>query len=363
MAGRISKQDLAQFGSSWEQLLAGLGQIFQQQRYRREVDQARQESTMGTPVDLFNRNLAPQSGFAPTNQGIPDPNLGMPQLDQAKFIQALLPLIARGNPNAQTAFQGTMATMPKFQALGADQTYGSVDPLNQKFTEQGKTPSRPLSMGMGGAPTQLYKHQQELEAIREANPDDPRIPEYEAVIKKLQIGVPNFQGKPGAEGQYLKFNSKTGEYEPSKGPQQYQPTPSQIRLAASQLQNVRQSAQKIKDIVGRANVTGPVTGRARKLGSRFFSDKDAQTLVSTIGQLRPIIYGLSGKQINEAEQEWLTNEILPSLSQPDENFDVTLEIFNNWVDQTLGNMKSQFPSLQIETGGTPGGKDLRNLFD
>lgn len=150
----------------------------------------------------------------------------------------------------------------------------------------------------------------------------------------------------------MKWDAKTGQWVPDGGQKRYQPTPSQIRLAASQLTNVGQSAKKLKEIVGRASVTGPVTGRARKLGARFFSDKDAQELVSTIGQLRPIIYGLSGKQINEAEQEWLDNEILPKLSQPDENFDVTLDIFSNWVNQTLGNMKSQFPSLQIDVPGS-----------
>jgi hypothetical protein len=78
---------------------------------------------------------------------------------------------------------------------------------------------------------------------------------------------------------------------------------------------------------------GPITGRVRKITSQFIDDPEFVAIRNRAGQLRPIIYALSGKQINPSEQEWLEKEILPNLTQPGANFDATLKTFINWVQR------------------------------
>ena len=105
---RITKQSVQQFGSSLSGLAGALAEMIRRNQMISEVDQARQQS-MG---------IRPKAGFEDVQGQIPVER----QLDQAKFIQMLLPLIAQGNPNAQTAFQGTMATLPKQEFVTSPKT-------------------------------------------------------------------------------------------------------------------------------------------------------------------------------------------------------------------------------------------------
>ena len=113
MAGRINKQDVEQFGSSWFNLLAGLGKIFEQQRFMREVDQARQRSTRNIPLTI------PGAAFGNPLGYTPDLETQAPMQDNARFIQALLPFLGR-NPQAQTQFQAQMAMRPEYSFINQE---------------------------------------------------------------------------------------------------------------------------------------------------------------------------------------------------------------------------------------------------
>lgn len=218
---------------------------------------------------------------------------------------------------------------------------------------------KPVAMGMPEekkepAPTELSKYFEELNRIRAENPKDPRIPAYEAVIKRLQVGVPYYQLSPDATGENLVWNPKEGRFE--RGTGVYKPTPEETKRTYGALINNLGSIKEIRDIVNKASTTGPISGRAKKLGARFFSDRDAQKLINTVGQLRTIIYGMSGKQINEQEQEWLDKEILPKIEQPDENFDVAVDILENWLSRQAETMEKLSPSLKkLGVRGANGG--------
>jgi len=247
---------------------------------------------------------------------------------------------------AQMAYQMQQKRQPNVDVFGgAESGYYGLD------TNDPNANPRQLVPGLGyrqssqqTQPTELSKYQNELSAIRLTNPKDPRIPEYENVIKKLQIGVPNFQSIQTGQGEISTYDKKTGRLTGGTGT--FVPSPTVVRQSYSQLNNVSKSVDKLESIVNRSSITGPVTGRARKIGTRFFSDADATELKNVVGQLRPIIYGLSGKQINEAELEWLNTEILPNITQPDENFETTLEVFKKWLKQSQGSLEEQFPSLK-----------------
>jgi hypothetical protein len=60
-------------------------------------------------------------------------------------------------------------------------------------------------------PTELSRYQSELDAIKKANPNDTRIPQYEAAIKKLTEGLPTFQLKETTTGELKSYNPRTGK--------------------------------------------------------------------------------------------------------------------------------------------------------
>jgi hypothetical protein len=163
---------------------------------------------------------------------------------------------------------------------------------------------------------------------------------------------PYFQTVVDRDGAVKVFDTRTGKFVESPN-DVIKAAPTEVRMFVSALDNNLSSIKKIREISDIGDLTGVVSGRARKFGTRFFSDEEAQKLRSRVGQLRTIIYGLSGKQINESEQKWLYDEILPNMSNPTENFEVALDEFENWVKTKKGELIKQFPNIKdIQTDGT-----------
>lgn len=355
---RISRQSVLGAGESLGGLFQAIAQIYQRNKQLEQIEQARSRAfnppvgVGGTSVD-FNRRVTPDGAMLGTqsgnvsqvrNQAPLQPDFQMQGGGgNPEFLRTLLMLATGGNQMAKEAIPLQAAFLPKMESFGPGQMVGEVDPLTNRFTPKFQTPFAP-PREYYGAPTQLQKHQDELAAIRAANPNDPRIPQYEAVIEKLQIGVPGYRFIEGPGGELIVADPKRGKIKGGSG--QFTETPEAVNMQIRSLADIGESARNIKSVLSRG-ATGPVEGRARKVGTLFFNDKDQQALINYLGQLRPIIYGLSGKQINEAEQAWLDREILPRLEQPDENFGVTLNIFNQWVDRKLKSMKEQYPGAII----------------
>jgi hypothetical protein len=128
------------------------------------------------------------------------------------------------------------------------------------------------------------------------------------------------------------------------GGEVYGKTPSEVKISHVALNDNIVSVGKVKEVFKKGMV-GPITGAARKFGAKFYSDEDFTKLKNRVAQLRTVIYGLSGKQINESEQVWLKEEILPNLQNPSENFETTLNEFEAWVTRRKGLMEGEYPSL------------------
>lgn len=124
----------------------------------------------------------------------------------------------------------------------------------------------------------------------------------------------------------------------------YRVTPSEVKTSHVALNDNIKSVEGVWEAYNKGLV-GPVTGRAKQLGSKFFADQEITTLKRRAAQLRTVIYGLSGKQINESEQTWLKEEILPELIQPSENFEVALKEFDSWVKRRKGLLEQEYPAL------------------
>lgn len=170
---------------------------------------------------------------------------------------------------------------------------------------------------------------------------------------------PYFSTVVDRDGNVKVFDTRKGRFIESPN-NVIKAAPTEVRMFVSALDNNLSSIKGIRDINNRGDLTGVVSGRARKFGTRFFSDEEAQKLRSRVGQLRTIIYGLSGKQINESEQKWLYDEILPNMSNPTENFEAALDEFEKWVKTKKGELIKQFPNIkdiqEKETAPTGTGK-------
>lgn len=165
---------------------------------------------------------------------------------------------------------------------------------------------------------------------------------YDQSAASAGNGRPDNQLVPLDQG-YVGYNKRTNSFVPIQGETQYKLTPNEVKTAVMNLNGNLSSIKSIREVMNRASMTGPVTGRARQIGTQFYSDADATTLKNRLAQLRTVIYGLSGKQINESEQKWLENEVLPNMSNPSENFEVTLNEFEGWLKRRIGEIQNQFP--------------------
>lgn len=142
-------------------------------------------------------------------------------------------------------------------------------------------------------------------------------------------------------------NKKTNTASPvhtEEGEKIYGKTPSEIKTAVKNLDDNIAAVQGVKEIYD-AGIPGAISGRVHKYGSKFFSDKEYTQLKNRVGQLRTLVYGLSGKQINETELQWLKEEILPSLMQPSDNFEMTLAEYDAWVKRNRRLFETQYPDL------------------
>ena len=157
---------------------------------------------------------------------------------------------------------------------------------------------------------------------------------------------PYFNAVQDRDGKLRIFDTRTGKFAPETGDDVIKAAPTEIKLFIANLNDNLNSVKEIKKITDIGDITGVVKGRVRKFGTKFFSDTEAETLKRRLGQLRTIIYGLSGKQINESEQIWLQEEIIPQMQQPTENFEVALNEFEAWVKRKKGTLKQQFPNIQ-----------------
>jgi hypothetical protein len=76
---------------------------------------------------------------------------------------------------------------------------------------------------------------------------------------------------------------------------------------------------------------GPVSGNVQRLKSLVFNNPEFVQFQSKIEKLMPVIYALSGKQINQWEMEWLRNYVIPNITRPSQNFLTILSEFENWT--------------------------------
>jgi len=166
------------------------------------------------------------------------------------------------------------------------------------------------------------------------------------------IGTDPTSGKPLIMNTRGQPNIRTAQT-PGKGRLQSKiarPVSAEQQKSLSDLKSIGTS---IKDVRAnfKSSFVGPVVGRGRKLTSKVFNDPEFVKFKNFTGQLRAIVYGLSGKQINEAELRWLTQEILPGLENPGANFNATLDVLERWAVQKHKETSKAFKDQGLIVGG------------
>ena len=263
--------------------------------------------------------------------------------------------VTQGNGQFQSGYQQTPASMnlggiialmakDPSMASGLAQIMKMQQPEPTQWGETGSdaagryaydksNPSRkvqltdPISGGMnggGGELTQLGKHQNELAAIRQANPRDPRIPEYEAVIKKLQMGIPTYTAVQTSEG-IVPFATKTGQVGTPTG--MSKPLTNEMITAESQLSTLKDSFQRVRELY-KPEYVGAVAGRLGGLqeATTGLPQEQAAFYADLADIQNTLIYLKSGKQINESEYQRLLKQI-PDKNLPESVFNARMQEF------------------------------------
>ena len=114
--------------------------------------------------------------------------------------------------------------------------------------------------------------------------------------------------------------------------------------------NIKKILLDDKGNLMRGDLLGPIEGRTQEQLSKLISNPDFIKLKHNTVQLRQVVYGLSGKAINENELKWLNEKILPSIENQDDNYLVNLNEFNDWLGR-----KSQ---TQTEAFGKAGYRNM-----
>jgi hypothetical protein len=207
--------------------------------------------------------------------------------------------------------------------------------------------AQPNSGTSGYSHTDLYKHQAELDALKTANPNDPRVKVWEDKIDNIRYGldtrtwVKTDQGLMPLPTKGRGGNMPTGVQD--GGIRQPLP-PAELK----ELSKLKTSYKKISELeeVAKANpnVFGAVSGRWNDVRNKFVADGATQEVINRTKGLVTELYRISGKQLSDAEREAVTQAILPSLNQPFENFLVTLGLLKEQIVSEHDNSLNTFSS-------------------
>lgn len=97
---------------------------------------------------------------------------------------------------------------------------------------------------------------------------------------------------------------------------------------------------------------GPFQGNIERMKSVFVDTPEFTKFKSIADRLRTIVYGFSGKQINETELVWLDG-LLPKVYNPDENFLARLTSIKDWVADKQEAQLNEMRSARRFTGTKP----------
>lgn len=150
--------------------------------------------------------------------------------------------------------------------------------------------------------------------------------------------------KTDAKGNLILIPVKGGKMgEEQKGPQiesKLRDIPEEARVRMTNQRNIALLTGKVRDHIDNQlakegytidDLSGPITGRLRNVYAKLFDDPEFVKLRTELKQMMTVVYGLSGKQLNQWELSWLSDDILPDLKMPTGNLMARLGAFEDWI--------------------------------
>jgi len=117
---------------------------------------------------------------------------------------------------------------------------------------------------------------------------------------------------------------------PGMIPMKQEALDSTTRQKLDSLYSVMNIGKRLLPFLGDKDFVGFLQGRVGKLKEKFMDTPRFTRFRNMVSQLVSIIYGISGKAINEGEIAWL-NSILPQLENQEGNFLANLTSIMEWV--------------------------------
>ncbi len=280
------------------------------------------------------------------------------QMGMADLIPAITKIeqnrVDRGSERATVSQikQAAQPTQPAAQPPTAGVSGVSrLGKLQEQFLIQGKEKAagrvadiiKLRSGGTGNIPTEIRS----FEVVSGIDPSLRGTKDYRKAFSSFQqeTGKRGRQQIVGStpEGQLITFNTADGSIETRDVASEILPKNKKLLSGevAGQLGVFDSLINQIKDIrvlsARSPELIGAVEGRWNKLKSRFVDNRDFTELDRNVESLITIAYALSGKQISEREMRMLKGAILPSVTQPDANFEVALDFAEKWLTTNRDN--------------------------
>jgi hypothetical protein len=171
-------------------------------------------------------------------------------------------------------------------------------------------------------------------------------------------GTTNIIGTDPKTGNLLFMDTKTGDVidagRPRPAPGKLQPLSSQaaenVGVQNSVIQGIDRALENVRKKPELLEKIGPLEGRWTNIKRVFAADPEAEGLKREIESMIRVAYAWSGKQISIQELDRLRDAILPSLTNPDANFMVSLRHAKN-IMETDRNAKLQaFKDANFDIG-------------
>lgn len=169
------------------------------------------------------------------------------------------------------------------------------------------------------------------------------------------------------DGQLIKFNTIDGKISSVDAPTLIPKTKKIVSgETASQIGVMDSIIEQLGDIKNIAKLNpqfiGPIEGKWNQLKSSFVNNPDFTLLDRNVASLITLAYAQSGKQISEREMQMLKAAILPSVTQPDANFEVALDFAIKWLTSNRDNRINRLKEFGFFTGKERK-EDLSTLSD
>lgn len=335
---------------SMDRLMKAFQMLGESIRQKQALEEAGKQQKFAQDLSIFNalenfskgRTVTPELQAAINARGrplgIPEFNIGAPLQDaeaiRKQRAQALFGNLMTGTPTGQERAAAEQELSSTDTGTWKEfQTENTKRALGQSLQEYMRLKSQPE--------TPELKTQKEdlLGYITSLNPEMAKTIGQQGDMFKINQYMRNPNtGELLGIGQDKEGNVRTVPVPGSQGMEftdvKVKPIPAERATALTTGLGNLDRLERIDKLFNKMMI-GPAAGNINKAASLLKNNPEFIKFRWNIEELRTIVYQLSGKQINESEQEWLQKQIIPSIANPDQNFKAKFGELKSWLKQKM----------------------------